>query len=137
VPVEIQEFVGAWYTLTPENQSDLAAADRNNCLGEGAIAGDAVWDPQARFQVRLGPLSLDRFLEFLPEAKAVRELRDLVRFYVGPVPQFDLQLVLMAKQVPGARLGDQGADGPRLGWCGWLKTEEFTRDVGDLQYAVV
>ena len=136
VPVEIEEFVGAWYPLRAEHRCDLAAMNTNNCLGDGAIAGDAVWDPQARFRVRLGPLSLERFLSFLPESEAVRELRDLVRFYVGAVPKFDLQVVLQADEVPFASLGDERDEGPRLGWCGWLKTGEFSEDAGDLQFAV-
>ena len=128
VAVEIEEFVGAWYKLSEEDQCDLAGFELNNRLGEGAIAGDAVWDPQARFRVRLGPLKLVEFLEFLPDGKAVEELRDLVRFYVGPVLQFDLQLVLKAEEVPWCRLGDESPEGPRLGWCGWLKTGEFGQD---------
>lgn len=136
VPVEIEEFVGAWYRLKAEDQSDLAATAMNNCLGEGAIAGDAVWDPQARFRVRLGPLSLEEFLKFLPETRAVKELRDLVRFYVGPVLRFDLQLVLKAEDVPWATLGEEGAEGPRLGWCGWLKTGEFGKDAGDAVFGL-
>jgi type VI secretion system protein ImpH len=136
VPVEIEEFIGAWYRLSDEDQCDLASRDLNNSLGEGAIAGDAVWDPHARFRVRLGPLKLVEFLEFLPDGKAVRELRDLVRFYVGPVLQFDLQLVLKADDVPWSRIGDESPAGPRLGWCGWLKTGEFSLDAGDAVFSM-
>lgn len=131
VPVEIEEFVGAWYLLKEEDQCDLAAEDLNNQLGGGAIAGDAVWDPQARFRVKLGPLPLAMFLAFLPDGRAIEELRDLVRFYAGPVMQFDLQLILKAEEVPYSRLGDESSAGPRLGWCGWAKTAEFERDAGD------
>jgi type VI secretion system protein ImpH len=131
VDVEIEQFVGAWYTLQSDDQCDLAAEGMNNQLGEGAIAGDAVWDPQARFRVRLGPLDLSTFLAFLPDRRAVQELRDLVRFYAGPIMQFDLQLILKGEEVPWSQLGDDSAAGPRLGWCGWLKTGEFPQDAGD------
>jgi len=137
VPVEIEELVGAWYTLCEEDQCDLARADLNNKLGEGAIAGDAVWDPQARFRVRLGPLKFVQFLAFLPDGQAVPKLRDLVRFYVGPVLQFDVQLVLRAAEIPRSQLGDESGSGPRLGWCGWLKTEEFDQDAGDAVFPEV
>jgi type VI secretion system protein ImpH len=70
-------------------------------------------------------------LAFLPESRAVRELRDLVRFCVGPVMQFDVQLVLKAEEVPWSRLGDESPAGPRLGWCAWLKTGEFEHDASD------
>ncbi len=134
VDAEVEQFVGAWYPLKEDDQSDLALEGMNNQLGEGAIAGDAVWDPQARFRVRLGPLNLVRFLAFMPEGQAVRELQDLIRFYVGSVLQFDLQLVLKADEVPWCRLGDESAAGPRLGWSGWLKTGEFSEDAGDAMF---
>jgi type VI secretion system protein ImpH len=136
VEVEIEEFVGAWYTLKEEDQCDLSGEGLSNELGQGAIAGDAVWDPQASFRVRLGPLPLTRFLSFLPGAKAVNELQDLARFYVGPILQFDLQLVLKAPEVPWCRLGDESPAGPRLGWCGWLKTEGFSKDAGDAVFTM-
>jgi len=136
VEVQIEQFVGAWHPLKPEDRSDLDEESLSNQLGEGAIAGDAVWDPQARFRVRLGPLKLIRFLAFLPDSEAVKELLDLVRFYVGPVLQFDLQLVLKADEVPWSRLGDESPAGPRLGWCGWLKTGEFGRDAQDAEFPV-
>jgi type VI secretion system protein ImpH len=135
VQVEIEQFVGAWYPLKEEDQCDLAAEGMNNQLGQGAIAGDAVWDPQARFRVRLGPLSLVKFLSFLPDGRAVQELRDIVRFYAGPIMQFDLQLILKAEEVPYSRLGDDSPAGPRLGWCGWLKTGEFEHNPEDAVFA--
>jgi len=128
--------VGAWYALKEEDQCDLAGEGLSNELGQSAIAGDAVWDPQAGFRVRLGPLPLTRFVSFLPESKAVSELYDLVRFYVGPILQFDLQLVLRAHDVPWCRLGDETPAGPRLGWCGWLKTEVFEQDADDAVFAL-
>jgi type VI secretion system protein ImpH len=131
VDVEIDEFQGAWYPLKEDDQCELGAQNLNNQLGEGAIAGDAVWDPQARFRVRLGPLKLVKYLAFLPDGKAAKELCDLIRFYVGPVVQFDFQLVLKADEIPWSRLGDESLAGPRLGWCGWLKTGEFTHDAPD------
>jgi type VI secretion system protein ImpH len=131
VPAEIQEFEGGWYPLSEDDRCNMAEETLRNQLGEGAIAGDAVWDPQSRFRVRLGPLRLITFLAFLPDGHATEELRDLVSFYIGTVLQFDLQLVLMAEEVPWSRLGDESAAGPRIGWCCWLKTEEFANDTGD------
>ncbi len=136
VQVHIEQFVGAWYSLQEEDQCDLRTESMNNQLGLGAIVGDAVWDPQARFRVQLGPLSLVKFLAFLPDGQAVKEFQDLVRFYIGPIMQFDLQLILKKDEVPFSRLGDDSPAGPRLGWCAWLKTEEFEQDAGDARFAL-
>ena len=141
VGVEIQEFVGAWHPLNEDAQCALAGDGMSSRLGQGAIAGDAIWDPQARFRVRLGALTLPEFLRFLPGTQASAELRDLVRFYIGPVLQFDVQLVLKAEEVPWCRLGHEGPADPELagllqrqaqpGLCGWLKTSEFSDNVAD------
>jgi type VI secretion system protein ImpH len=136
VAVEIQEFMGAWHRVAEEHQSDLSGAGANNCLGAGAIAGEAVWDPQASFRVRVGPLRLEEYLDFLPGKTAAAQLRDLVRFYVGPALQFDLQLLLLAGEVPWPRLGEPCDDAPRLAWCGWLKTESFTEDAAEAVFAM-
>jgi type VI secretion system protein ImpH len=131
LPVKIEEFVGAWHRLRPEDQADLESSAMNNCLGLGAIAGDAVWDAQAKFRVQLGPLNIDDFQHFLPGTVGVRELRDLTKFYVGGVLEFDLQLLLEREEVPWCCLGDESPAGPRLGWCAWLKTGPFGKDADD------
>jgi type VI secretion system protein ImpH len=131
VAVAIDEFQGEWHVLEQDNLCNLDDTDLRNELGVGAIAGEVVWDTQSRFRVRLGPLKLVRFLAFLPGGQAVKELNDLVRFFVGEVFQFEWQAVLKAREVPWSRLGDESPAGPRLGWCSWLKTEEFTTDAAD------
>lgn len=136
VPVEIEEYTGAWYALAEDDQCNLNQPDLRNGLGAGAIAGDAVWDPQARFRIRLGPLRLAQFAAFLPDGDAIEKLRDLVRFYVGPILQFEVQLLLAAEEVPWSCPGDETAAGPRLGWCGWLKTEPFRNHADDAVFSL-
>ena len=135
VPVEIDEFIGEWHLLEEDELCNLAQLDGRNELGDGAITGDAVWDPHARFRVRLGPLALHRFLEFLPDGSAVSELVDLVRLIVGEVLQFEWQPVLDAEEVPWCRLGDESESGPRVGLCAWLKAEEFSYHATDAVFA--
>jgi type VI secretion system protein ImpH len=137
LPVEIEEFHGDWHRLEEGELCNFDDPDVRNELGGGAIAGDAVWDPQSRFRVKLGPLRLVDFVAFLPQGKAVRELTDLVRLFAGEVLQFDWQVVLRAEEVPWCQLGDESVAGPRLGWCGWLKTEEFGVDAGEAVFAEV
>jgi type VI secretion system protein ImpH len=73
---------------------------------------------------------------FLPDGRAMEELRDLVRFYVGPVLQFELQLSLKADEVPWCELGKEEGGGPRLGWCSWLKTDDFSHDADEALFAL-
>ena len=87
VPVEIQQFTGAWYGLDESTQcamTDLDTASRQ--LGGGAVVGDAVWDRQARVRIRLGPLGMERYCDFLPEASAYNALRSPYPVLQQPMP---------------------------------------------------
>jgi type VI secretion system protein ImpH len=125
LPVEIEQVQGKWFPLDKSNLSFLQQEGVQTQLGVGAIAGDAVWNQQARFRIQVGPISLERFIDFLPDGHAFAELIELARYFVGLAFEFDVQLILRARDVPWCRLTDESADAPRLGWLGWLKTAEF------------
>ena len=131
VPAEVEQFRGAWVTLEDRHLSYLGPPGLHNQLGMGAVAGDAVWNQEAGFRVRLGPLTFQRFAAFLPDGSAYPELVGLIRYFAGLNLRFDMQLILNASEVPFCSLGgDEPAT--RLGWSTWLKTGEFTADADDL-----
>jgi predicted component of type VI protein secretion system len=76
-------------------------------------------------------VGLERFTEFLPGNPAMTKLVELTTFISGRAMIFDVQVFLRAAEVPYCRLDDEGADAPRLGLMGWLKTSEFAADAGD------
>jgi type VI secretion system protein ImpH len=56
-PVEIEQFIGAWYPMDVENQTHVGEESGfSEQLGWGAVAGDEIWDHQSRIRIRLGPL---------------------------------------------------------------------------------
>lgn len=132
VAVEIQQFLGRWFDLPESSLSHLHRATDATRLGFGAIAGDEVWNHQARFRVRLGPLSYERFTAFLPGGKALAALSALTRHIAGPSMQFDIQLILLAPEVPVSRATDEGERPIRLGLTSWLDRQEFRHDAADL-----
>jgi len=128
VPVAIVQFVGQWLALVPESRTRLGVGASPSALGLSAVAGSRVWDQQAKLTVRVGPLTLAEFCQFLPSGNAFRPLCQLTRFVAGQEFDFDLQLVLRAAEVPRCQLGAAGEHAPRLGWSTWLKTRAFTHD---------
>lgn len=127
VPCEVEQFVGGWYRLEPGDVCVLgdeqSPASR---LGLGAVAGDEVWDAQARARIRIGPLDQERFDSFLPTGDAYGRLRDVLRFFSHDQVEFEVQLVLAREDVPGLVVG---GDGPSpLGWSTWIRTEPLERD---------
>ena len=114
VPVRIQQFVGHWLALQPRERTYLVR--EGAALGGGAVLGSSVWDRQCKFRIRLGPLSLKEYQAFLPGGALLRTLADWVRLYVNFELEWDVRLLLQAREVPRLRLGS----GARLGWTTWL-----------------
>jgi type VI secretion system protein ImpH len=131
VPSRVSQFTGQWLPLAVENRTRPGPRDRNNILGASAVLGHRVWDQHAKFRVRLGPLSLAQFCQFLPVGDAFRQLAQLTGFFANQEVDFDLQLAVKAAEVPWCRLGEKGDSGPRLGWSTWLKTRAFDHDADD------
>jgi type VI secretion system protein ImpH len=133
VPVEVQQFVGAWYPLSPNAQCALDDEPRADAvpLGAGCPVGDELWDPQARVRLRIGPLRRAQFEDFLPRGSGHKALRELTHFYGGDGFEFEAQLVLDRRDVPPARLGADSGEGLPLGWGTWLCTRPMNRDPDD------
>ena len=95
VPVEIEQFVGAWYPVELESQCCLGeTGGYSEQLGFGAVVGDETWDQQSRVRIQLGPLSLEEYVDFLPGHEGHRELRALTQFYTGGECVVEVQLIL-------------------------------------------
>lgn len=131
IPVEIDQYVGAWYELVAADRCYLAPEGERNQLGVGAFLGDRVWDQQSQFRLRLGPLKRSIFNAFLPGSEAIRKLRELVRLLVGQAMAFQVQLVLLADEVLPISFDSDSSDASRLGWSSWLKTGPMLSDPGD------
>jgi type VI secretion system protein ImpH len=131
VPVEVEQFVGGWYALAASTECTLGdEGDPSEQLGWGAVAGEEVWDPQARVRLRLGPLTRRQYDDFLPFGTAYEPLRTLTRFFCGEQFDFEVQLVLARDDVPPSILGGDGPGSP-LGWCTWMRSQPFSRNADD------
>jgi type VI secretion system protein ImpH len=128
VPVEIEQFTGAWYRL---DAKDLCVFDKASTeseqLGGGAIVGDEIWHQQSGVRLHLGPMRLEQYLDFLPSGTAYAPLQSLAKFAGRGELDFEVRLILKQEEVPACELG--GA--PRLGWTSWAKTQPMNQPAGD------
>lgn len=133
VPVEIDQFVGAWYTLQQKDQCGFRdPPSLSEQLGVAVTVGDAVWDQQCRVRIKLGPLSAKRYLEFLPGGSAYEPLCALTRFFGRGQVEFQAQLILKRAEVPECELGREDTGAPQLSWFSWLRSKpSFSRDPDD------
>jgi type VI secretion system protein ImpH len=133
VSVEVEQFIGVWRSLDLNDQCVFTDGDSySEQLGVAAVVGDAVWDQQSRIRLKLGPLTQQQYLKFLPTGTAWTALRELTRFFCGPDLEIEAQLILERKQVPHCDLGKDDESGPRLGWFTWVRSgSSFDRSPGD------
>ena len=133
VPVEIEQFVGAWRALDPSNQCRMeGGVQYNDQVGMGAIAGDEIWEQQTRARIKIGPLAARQYLSFLPVGDAWEPLRAITTFFTGGEVEFEVQLVLEREDVPRCELRERGETAPLLGWFSWIKSgAAFGRNPGD------
>ncbi|HND52858.1 MAG TPA: type VI secretion system baseplate subunit TssG, partial [Pirellulaceae bacterium] len=115
LPASVTQFCGQWLQLDEASQSSMPS-DRepdglNMCLGVDVVVGEQVWSVENKFRVRLGPVGYAEFCEFTPLGSRLKPLAQLIRTYVGPEFDFDVQLVLRRDAVPPCRAG---GDAPEL-----------------------
>jgi type VI secretion system protein ImpH len=122
----VEQFAGQWLRLDEEDLTRLGGASA--ALGVTAVAGTRAWDAQSKFQLRLGPLTLGEFMNFLPAGTAFKPACELTRLLAGLEFDFDIRLTLKAEEVPGCVLTTRAKRPPMLGWTTWLKTCPFTED---------
>ncbi len=132
VPVAIEQFAGGWRRLDSETQCRLSdSKNSSEELGLGAVVGDEVWNQQCGVCIVLGPLSLERYTDFLPDGKSYEPLCSWARFFSNDEWDFEVKLILERDQVPACTLGAEGISGPQLGWVSWIKSTPFNRNPDD------
>jgi type VI secretion system protein ImpH len=133
VPAQVEQFIGGWYPLSEESQVrlDEDADEFSPRLGEQTVVGDEFWDPQARVRIKIGPLSRERYEDFLPTGKGHRALKALSTFFSDGLFDFEIQLILAKEDVPPVVLGGETEYATPLGWCTWIQTRPFDRDADE------
>jgi type VI secretion system protein ImpH len=131
VDVEIEQFVGGWYRLQPDDWCIIGDDEDGARLGESAVAGDEIWDQQARVRVRLGPLTRARYDSFLPGREGHAALGALLRLFSHDAVDFVVQPVLAADEVPVLELGTAPPGTQQLGWSTWIRSGPRERDADE------
>jgi type VI secretion system protein ImpH len=126
LPVQVESFVGHWMELDDDARTRLGR--RSAALGAGAVAGRKVWDRQHKFRIRMGPLTLAQYENFLPGGAGLERLTAWVRQYLCFELDWDVRLALSAPEVPRTALGRQR----RLGWTTWIGKRKKPRPAEDL-----
>ncbi|QOY88439.1 type VI secretion system baseplate subunit TssG [Paludibaculum fermentans] len=135
--VEVGQFVGGWYPVSPGAQCKLGEEGYSSRLGRGAVVGDEIWDRQSRIRVKIGPLTRSHYDDFLPGGDSHRRLKAWITLFAGLECDVEVQLVLRREQVPACELSGAGGKGPRLGWTTWVNNKPFDRHPDDAVFEIL
>lgn len=124
--VRIQELVLRQVAIAPSNLNRLGVSA--STLGSDLMVGARVPDRGGKLRVVVGPVSLERYLELLPDQALFGELCSLVDFQIFKRFEYDVELRLKGPEVPGLQVGGVGA--ARLGWTSFLTTQPGRREDG-------
>jgi type VI secretion system protein ImpH len=123
--VTLVEFLGTWTEIPPCLQSRLG--QQHAQLGRSAVVGARSFQRQTLVELRVGPLPLARFTEFLADPALIWSVRHAIRHAMGHEMEFNLRLVLAKEEIPDARLGQS-----QLGRTTWLSPKR-QKDADDLR----
>lgn len=124
LPVRVQQFHRVWRELPMPERTKM---DGTAALGVNASAGTMVPDRAGQCRVVIGPLRYHDFLSMEAGQPRLERLRKLIQLYLGPVLDFDMQIVLDHRDIPETQLGG-GGPAVRLGWNTWARTLPADRD---------
>ncbi len=114
IATEIDEFVGVWRALDPDDATRLGGS--GFALGRGASAGTSVYTVQDACLVRLKFVDLAAFEAHLPGTPGFTLVSRVLGALVPGHLEWRVEYELPRAAAPAARLGA----GARLGWTGWM-----------------
>jgi type VI secretion system protein ImpH len=119
IPTRISPWALRWVNVPPEARNQVGIG---NCrLDEDLHLGEMVRDRSAKFRITLGPLGLEEYLLFLPDAEDFQALDELVRLLLIDQLLFEVEVILRRGEIPDLRLAEESR-GARLGQTTWLGT---------------
>lgn len=118
IQLRIEQFVGAWYDVPPEQRTRLG--ERGGMLGRSALSGARVWQRNLRLRLWIGPLRRERFRDFLPGGDAAAALAKWLTLLGGDSLEYQVRLILHRDDVQPRSL--DSPEGVRLGWDSYLCT---------------
>jgi type VI secretion system protein ImpH len=106
VAVRLEQFVGTWELLRPEEQASLGR--NNQQLGADTMLGARYRRRDLCVRLWIGPLSRAEFEGFLPHASGTLALKALLGLFAEPNLRVEVCPILSARDVCLAQLNISG-----------------------------
>lgn len=150
LPAKVLSLFGQWLVLPLPERSRLGRSDGHCRMGVDTIMGGRTWDPCSKFRIQIGPVTWSQFQSLMPTGETLVPICQLIRSYVGMEFDFDLQVILLAGEIPACKLARESGSvsgtpddtdkdrnqtspsvKPHLGWNTWLCSKPPTNDSDD------
>ena len=126
IHVRLQQFQGQWNRPSPSDYSYLGLSGQHNQLGKNLIVGKKSWEQAAGIQIEFARLPWNRLKHFYPIKQEHRSLggsefdalKDVIRFYVGPLLQVRVKFSIAQHTAPPMRLNRKSF----LGLSSWIRS---------------
>ncbi|MEL7526302.1 MAG: type VI secretion system baseplate subunit TssG, partial [Pseudomonadota bacterium] len=126
VDVEIDQCVGTWLHLDPDDQLSIGGLGPGGAgqLGMDTIVGSKVYSVSDKIRIRIFTSSLEEYRKFLPPTRTrpnpwTEQLFDLIDFYLGLEIEYEIELALPKRCASSVRMDSTSS--ATLGHIGWLK----------------
>ena len=114
VPLQLEPCLVRWVAIPPDQR--LRLGTQNHQLGVDAVIGEMIRDRSSTFGLRIGPMPIEDFDDFLPGGGGHRQLKALLNHLV--LDGIDCVVTLSLKGiVPPLVLAKRGQGGQRLLGC--------------------
>lgn len=127
LPVKVLQFQPEWLTLADEDRSLIVSnhylAKSYNKLGINTIVGSQYESAQSKFRIYIGPINYEQFKLLSPNGEVIKSLHEITRLYVRSELHYDIQVELLAAEIPLCRLSYK--NGTQLGWNTWLQSNSL------------
>ena len=117
-PVKVEQFVER--TLPVHRQDRTRLGRRNSTLKGDALCGGKIRDAGSYFRVKIGPLSWQQYMVFIPGSRNLEMVQELVAYLAGIEYEFELHLVIRGQEIPALGLGTK-PHSPMLGRTATLR----------------
>ena len=122
VPVVIDQYIVDWLDV-PETECMRLGQPEGGYLGEDAMLGDRVLDPESAVCFTIGPISVSRAAGFFPGGRSARAFCKVARYGLGAAKRFSY-VVEIGDEPPAAWLGGEEDGFQRLGRSLWLHSSD-------------
>jgi type VI secretion system protein ImpH len=121
--LEVREFIPASYDIPPGNYAILGR-EQGSILGVNLQIGRTYMIITGKFEIHIGPLTFDDYLNFMSSRHGFALLADTVNLYLDRPMDYSVVFSIKCITIPLAQLGfdleEARWDPPQLGYTCWI-----------------